>query len=94
MEKHEVDHLPYRCWCEHCVTGRATGEQHHSKGEGGDIPVVAYDYLFITEKSHVLTRKEMEEAKGETVVLKVLVVKDLKSKVIFARTVPKKEIII
>ena len=22
-----IDHLPYRCWCEHCARGRGTGEQ-------------------------------------------------------------------
>ncbi len=27
-EEHRVGHFPYRCWCEHCVQGRGTGEQH------------------------------------------------------------------
>ena len=28
IEDHRIDHIPYRCWCDHCVRGRGTGEQH------------------------------------------------------------------
>ena len=27
-DEHCIDHWPYRSWCEDCVRGRATGEQH------------------------------------------------------------------
>ena len=28
VDEHEVDHTPYRQWCEECVAGRSTGEPH------------------------------------------------------------------
>ena len=28
IDEHNVDHFPYRAWCECCVAGRGTGEQH------------------------------------------------------------------
>ena len=44
VAEHRVDHIPYRCWCPHCVRGRGYGEQHRS-GVEGTIPTVAADYL-------------------------------------------------
>ena len=48
-EEHRVDHLPYRCWCEFCVMGRGTGQQHRGGGCKW-IPTIAFDYLFVTRK--------------------------------------------
>ena len=31
VSEHNVDHMPYRSWCEFCVKGRATGEQHRER---------------------------------------------------------------
>ena len=31
-EEHNIDHTPYRSWCEDCVRGRGLGEQHKSSG--------------------------------------------------------------
>ncbi len=28
VEQHELTHLPFRDWCEHCVRGRARDEMH------------------------------------------------------------------
>ena len=28
IDEHNVDHFPYRAWCECCVAGRGAGEQH------------------------------------------------------------------
>ena len=47
-EEHRVDHFPYRCWCEHCVQGRGTGEQHR-RGQDRIIPTLAFDYLLVTK---------------------------------------------
>ena len=44
IDEHNVDHWPYRSWCEHCVRGRAVGEPHRS---GPESTVPAFDYLFI-----------------------------------------------
>ena len=29
-EEHELTHLPYRCWCDHCVSGRGVQAPHTS----------------------------------------------------------------
>ena len=88
IDEHMIDHFPYRCWCEFCVRGKATGEKH-GRGSGSSIPIIAFDYLFVTERG-VVTREEMEADVSQRVVLKILVVKDLQSKAIFAHTVTQK----
>ena len=47
IDEHNVDHYPFRNWCEACVKGRGTGEAHNGSGESA-IPVIAFDYLSIT----------------------------------------------
>ena len=93
IDEHEVDHLPYRCWCEDCVRGRGTGEQHRNTGETGAIPIIAFDYLFVTEDK-VLRREEHAACdlskQASEQVTKILVVKDLKSKAVFAHVVTQK----
>ena len=41
IDDHNVDHLPFRCWCEECMKGRGTGEQHRS-GACSAIPIIAF----------------------------------------------------
>ena len=92
IDDHNVDHFPFRCWCEPCVTGRGVGEAHRgeSKREGGNtVPVIAFDYLFIT-KEHVWRREELTDEESKKVVFKVLVVKDTKGKAVFAHVIHKK----
>ena len=40
--EHNVDHMPYRSWCTHCVKGRGTGEQHRESA-GSSIPLIVFD---------------------------------------------------
>ncbi len=86
MEEHRIDHFPYRSWCEHCVAGRGTGEQHRS-GPEGSLPTVACDYLLVTKKG-IFTRDEVIER--SSILMKILVVKDDKSRYIGAHVVPVK----
>ena len=89
-EDHNVDHTPYRSWCEECVRGRATGEQHRATGGVRSMPVISMDYLFVTQ-GQILRRSELEGGDDdERFVLKVLVVKDSKTKAVFAHAVDKK----
>ena len=88
IDDHNVDHYPYRCWCEACVKGRGVGEVHKGSGESA-VPVIAFDYLFIT-KEHVWRREELDEEEEAKVIFKVLVVKDTKGKAIFAHVIHKK----
>ena len=32
-EKHELTHIPYRSWCEHCVKARARGRAHRRRNQ-------------------------------------------------------------
>ena len=50
IDEHNIDHIPYRAWCDSCVCGRGRGE-HHSRVEGpGHISVISFDYFFIGKK--------------------------------------------
>ena len=88
IDDHNIDHWPYRSWCEHCVAGRAIGEPH-VPGPASQIPVVAFDYLFIT-RGRILKKAELSEDDKQNVKLKILVVKDTKSRAIFAHAVRQK----
>ena len=56
VDDHEVDHMPFRRWCEECVAGRGTGEQREGQHAA---PTIAFDYLFVTNKK-ILRREELE----------------------------------
>ena len=62
IDEHEAGgHTTYRAWCEACVEGRATGAQHRrGKGQESKIPILAFDYLFITPENRVASRDELE----------------------------------
>ena len=86
IENHRTTHLPYRSWCEECVKGRGSGEQHRA-GPASSVPIISCDYLLVTRHG-VLRREEISE--GNAILLKILVVKDAKSKFIGAHVVPMK----
>ena len=75
IDEHDVDHTPYRCWCEACVEGRGVGEQHRMHGDSGSIPILAFDYLFVTAED-IYRREEVDDKKMQRVILKILVAKD------------------
>ena len=85
IDDHEIDHMPYRCWCEACVAGRGIGDQHRS-GPESQVPTISFDYLLVTKKGIKLKG----EAEPENVLLKILVVKDSMSKMISAHVVKSK----
>ena len=50
---HNINHLPFRSWCDHCVRGRGRDRQHRKlcgayNGDAAEIPRVVMDYGFIT----------------------------------------------
>ena len=63
IEQHNIAHLPFRNWCEHCVKGKAVSHPHvtskdHVKNAGG----LHFDYWFMrdgpgSEKVTVLSMK-------------------------------------
>ena len=82
-DMHRVDHLPYRCWCEDCVKGRGTGDQHKSDTKT-TVPTIYFDYLLVTKEG---LKRRGEVAEHAETLLKRLVVKDSLSKMISAHVV-------
>ena len=89
MEEHRIDHIPYRCWCPECVAGRARGEQHRKPRDQKRLPVLVFDYLFITKDKKIVDRNELLANKYE-VAMKILVAHDTWSKAVFAHVVASK----
>ena len=88
---HCVTHYSYRSWCPHCVEGRGRelGHECH-RVEPGAVPIVSFDYSFIVDQG-AITDQEGSKAAGEGAI-KILVVRDSKSKSLFAHAVPSKGI--
>ena len=89
IDEHNVDHLPYRSWCDCCVRGKATGEPHRRATPESRIPIIAFDYMFVT-KDKVSMADEISDEDKKDAPVKILVVKDTKSKAVFAHVVKKK----
>ena len=88
---HCVTHYPYQSWCPHCIEGKGREFGHSTRAkEQSDVPTVSFDYAFLSDGEEILTQDAFDAA-GESVV-KLLVVRDDRSKALFAHVVPKKGI--
>ena len=78
QELHQLTHLPFRSWCEHCVRGKARDDAHFARADPntGD-PRWCMDYFFLSRAS---------ETKRATAALNML---DAKSGAVFAALVSK-----
>ena len=88
---HCVTHYPFRAWCKHCLEGRGREFGHGShRGDKDErsTPVVSFDYAFISDVGEITTETEFEAA-GDGAA-KIIVVRDGKSKSVFAHVVPVK----
>ena len=88
---HCVTHYPFRAWCRHCLEGRGRefGHSCHSgTKDSRSSPVVSFDYCFIGDHGEVETDEQFASA-GDGAV-KILVVRDSRSKALFAHVVPSK----
>ena len=86
-EQHERTHIPYRCWCRHCVAARASNPVHRGRKfakaveDDKDMKQVSYDYCFMRDQPG------MESAK-------ILVSKDRATRMVSAHVVPLKGAVI
>ena len=65
---HETNHWPFRSWCDACVKGRATGQQHRSMvGEYAESNVarVLMDYGFLHEEESVQETEHGKETESK-----------------------------
>ena len=92
VEEHRISHIPFRCWCPECVEAMGREDPHRTiDHERRKVPTIAIDYMFLTYKG-VKLADEMGEIAGDELegCQKVLVVRDLKSKSLFAHCVERK----
>ena len=89
VREHEIDHIPFRNWCKACIEGFGQERGHMSiDAEARQIPIISFDYVLLTARG-AFTRQEYAPLEGEDS-LKILVVKDGKTKCLFAHGVPVK----
>ena len=81
--------MPFRQWCEECMKGSGTGEQHRMCDGPHSVAVIAFDYFFVLDQQ-ILRRDEMTDELIKKALVKIFVVKDLKSKVVFVHVVTQK----
>ena len=86
MDEHMLTHIPYRQWCQHCVSGKAKGNPHQkSRGYVREMPTIVLDYMYMRER----------QGEGEEGGMPILVAHDLVAARggtgnLFARVVPAK----
>ena len=89
VEKHRVDHWPPRDWCDDCCEGFGRERAHFAKPDTAICSaIVSFDYLFVKGSGEFA---ESESDVGEHGI-KILVVKDSKSRSVFGHVVPQKGI--
>ena len=43
-----LTHIPYRQWCQHCVSGKAKGNPHNKAGDRiREVPAIALDCMWM-----------------------------------------------
>ena len=83
IEDHNVNHLPFRSWCKHCVRGKSKAHPHRvTDNRISGVPIVSIDYMFMSENQKATEEKGMPN----------LVLKDRDTKTIKACTVTSKGI--
>ena len=95
IDRHMATHIPFRSWCPHCVAGKAKNNRHRRREESeNEVPVISIDYMFMGEGKE---DAEAEEGKGKEekksrkeIGMPILVMKDRKSKAVYASVVPEK----
>ena len=91
IEDHKIDHFPYREWCDECVEGMGRERVHlHTRSHDREA-VVSIDYMFVTNDG-IFSEEDQMSTEQQEQALKVLVLKDSKSRAVFAHAVPQKGI--
>ena len=46
---HNLSHIPYRSWCQHCVAARRNAQAHASQAKSPQrmLPLIVFDYCFV-----------------------------------------------
>ena len=101
VERHRVDHYPFRSWCRFCIEGRGTGTQHRTTASKSSIPVVGMDYYFVTSEgvrrrdelkfaADELGDNQLAEARRTGEVIKCIIIRCMMTKNVLTHVVPQK----
>ena len=89
IDRHRIDHLPYRAWCPECVEGFGRERAHRAgTSEERSIPLVSRDYMYLSRRG-VLKKEELSEEEQTSAVC-VLVAKCGATECLFAHVVLQK----
>ena len=97
VDEHNVNHIPFRSWCMHCVKGKANNQSHSraaSSSQESEVPIVSIDYAFINEdgedrkKRKEREKRGEEREEGEVRGMPMIVIHDSRSKYVAAEIVP------
>ena len=91
--QHSLTNFPFRNWCPHCVKGKAKASKHSATGgtEESAVPIVGFDYAFISDRAGVKPEDTEEDQKDvDDVIIKVLIGDDSRSRACTAILVPQK----
>ncbi len=62
-----MGHAQYRNWCEACVHGQGREDQHlRLRGVFRELPVISYDYGFLSEKDEKDVKEGRKSASDVT----------------------------
>ena len=87
VETHRIDHWPPRSWCKECNEGHGRERGHFRVDESHRVAIISMDYAFVTKKGDIVSAGE--HGWDDEDALKLLVVKDSKSRSVFAHAVPR-----
>ena len=61
VEDHNVNHLPFRSWCKHCVRGKSKAHPHRvNENRISEVPIVSIDYMFMSQNRLNMRKKECQ----------------------------------
>ena len=85
VEAHMIDHYPFPFWCRYCVMAASRSDHHRKETEDyNEVPVISCDYGFLTD-SRDDEERQLTEAEAIAVeATPILVILDIKSKMIHA----------
>ena len=84
IDRHRIDHVPYRSWCPECVEAFGRERAHRrTDSEHRSIPLFSCDYMYLC-RNGVFARDELPEQERDGAI-RILVGKCSKAQCIFAQ---------
>ena len=65
VAEHNLNHLPYRSWCRHCVKGKCKENSHRRSEDEPKMNEVHFDYAFLRNLEWGKRRQCLSEGAGK-----------------------------